>query len=199
MGFSHLRVINDDRVAAGAGFGEHGHRDMEILTWVLEGALRHGDSLGHDQILRPGELQAMSAGRGIRHSEFNASDSDPVRFLQIWIEPAQAGALPRYGQKAFDPQTWQGRLRTLASPDGRDGSMVIGQDATLSVADVRAGDAIRHDVPAGRAAWLQVATGGLEVDGEKLGEGDGVWIIGPETLTLASGPAHVLAFDLVAL
>ncbi len=173
MGFSVLRVLNQDRVRPGRGFGTHGHRDMEIVTWVLEGALRHEDSLGNGSVIRPGELQFMSAGTGVTHSEVNPSPSEPLHLLQMWIVPARRGLPPRYDQRAFPESERRGRLRLVVSPDGRDGSVTIGQDARLYVGLVDGAERVRHALPAGRSAWLHVARGSVRLNGQALGPGDG--------------------------
>lgn len=197
MGFRALRVINDDVIAPGAGFDTHPHRNMEILTWVLRGVLRHKDSTGNEGTLRPGELQAMSAGRGIRHSEFNDSGDQPLRLLQIWIEPRTLGTEPSYAQRAFDASARRDRWQTLASPDGREGSLAINQDATLSVADLSPGASISLDVGAGRHGYLHVATGAVAVNGSAMKDGDGARIAGDTTLRISAEKAsQVLAFDL---
>ncbi|MEM9413911.1 MAG: pirin family protein [Planctomycetota bacterium] len=200
MGCRALRVINDDVIAPGQGFGEHPHADMEILTWVLSGALRHGDSLDNSEVLRPGELQRMTAGRGIRHSEFNASRDEPVHLLQIWIEPSERGLAPAYGQRAFPAEGRRGRWQTLAT--GRAGEAVSGafslaQDASLRVAELDAGSALTLAVEPGRYGYLHVATGAVTLDGVTLSAGDAAEIDGPAELALAGvEPAQVLAFDL---
>lgn len=195
LGFRSLRVINDDVVRHGAGFGEHGHDNMEIFTWVLTGALRHGDSLGSDQVLHPGELQAMTAGSGIRHSEFNASQTEPVHFLQIWIEPSAQNVAPRYDQRAFDADGRRGQWQTLVSSAGQ--GMPIAQDATLKVADLQPGDTVDVTTASNRAAYVHVATGGVRVNGHSLKAGDAFTSETAGTLTLeATEPAQVLWFDL---
>lgn len=198
MGFRSLRVINEDRVAPGQGFGMHGHRDMEIVTLVLGGALEHRDSLGNGSVLRPGELQRMSAGTGIRHSEFNPSPSEPVHLYQIWLLPGQRNLQPSWEQKAFPREGRQGRWQLVASPEGRDGSLVIHQDATLHWVDLANGDALTYDLAPGRSAWLQVLDGAITLAGQPLSAGDGVAISEERSLLLAaSTPAQVLLFDLV--
>ena len=198
MGFGALRVINEDRVAPGGGFPTHGHRDMEILTWVLDGALAHRDSLGSGAVIRPGELQAMRAGTGIRHSEFNASAEEPVHFLQIWIIPERMGVTPGYMQREFAAAELEGRLRLLASRDGRDGSLVIAQDADLWAGRTpAAGGVLLHRPAAGRRVWLQVARGSVRAEGSPLGAGDGAAIEATEEVRIeADGEAEVLLFDL---
>jgi redox-sensitive bicupin YhaK (pirin superfamily) len=201
MGFRTLRVINDDRVAPGAGFPTHGHADMEILTYVLDGALEHRDSLGTGSVIRPGDLQRMSAGTGVRHSEFNASRAEPVRFLQIWLLPGQRGLRPGYEQKSFDEAERRGRLRLVASPDGRDGSVTVNQDVRLYAGTLGPGQQAATTLGPGRQAWVQVARGHLLLNGVPLGEGDGAAVSGETTLTLAgdgpaAGASEALVFDL---
>lgn len=198
MGFSDLRVINEDVVAPGAGFGTHPHRDMEILSIVLEGALAHRDSLGSHGVLRPGEVQVMSAGTGVEHSEFNASESDPVHFLQIWIETAQRGATPRYDQKAFDTSARRGALQLVASPDGADGSLIIGQDARLYRATLDEGSSVQHAIAPRRRAWVHVVHGRVTIDGQSFETGDGIAVEGIDMVTIdgAADGSQVLVFDL---
>jgi len=197
MGFRSLRVINEDRVQPAKGFGTHGHRDMEILTWVLSGALEHRDSLGTHGVIRPGEAQVMSAGTGIRHSEFNASEAEPVHFLQIWILPERPGLTPRYGQVAFPDGDLRNRLQLIASPDGAEGSVTVFQDVRISVARLDPGREVPLALAPGRAGYLQVATGSVVLDGLTLHAGDGARIEGEEVLALAAaGPSEVLFFDL---
>jgi redox-sensitive bicupin YhaK (pirin superfamily) len=197
MGFRSLRVINDDRVIPGAGFGTHGHRDMEILTYVLEGELAHKDSLGTGSVIRPGDVQIMSAGTGIQHSEFNNSASEPVHFLQIWMLPDRQNIAPRYDQRDFPLAEKQGRLRLVASKDGREGSVVIHQDIDLYVSVLSTGDRIEFETHLNRFAWVQVARGMVTLNGESLREGDGVQINSPELLELtAESNAEILLFDL---
>lgn len=197
MGFRSLRVINDDRVVPGAGFGTHGHRDMEILTYVLEGELAHKDSLGTGSVIRPGDVQIMSAGTGIQHSEFNNSQSEPVHFLQIWMLPDRQNITPRYDQRDFSLTQKQGQLRLVASKDGREGSVVIHQDINLYVSVLSAGDLISFEVLPTRFAWIQVARGMVTLNGESLREGDGVQINNPELLELSTeNEAEILLFDL---
>jgi quercetin 2,3-dioxygenase len=198
MGFRSLRVINDDVISPGTGFGEHGHDNMEILTWVLDGALRHGDSLGHTRRLEPGELQAMSAGSGILHSEYNDSKKDSARFLQIWIEPASRGGTPRYDQLRFDAEGRHNRWQTLASGLGAAGALSIQQDAEMRVADLEAGASLEVSVAKGRYGYVHVAAGSLCVGEHQLASGDSFTIDGPAELTLtASEPTQVIWFDLV--
>jgi redox-sensitive bicupin YhaK (pirin superfamily) len=199
MGFSDLRVINEDRVKGGQGFGTHGHRDMEILSYVLEGELGHGDSMGNGSVIRPGELQRMSAGSGVTHSERNPSRDLPVHFLQIWILPRERGIQPSYEQRAFPEAERRGRLRRVASADGRDGSLTIHQDASVFLSLLGPGDRVRHEIPPGRAAWVQVARGELTVNGESLRAGDGLAAVDEAALELAgvgAADAEVLVFDL---
>ena len=173
MGFRALRVINEDRIAPGGGFPTHPHRDMEIVTYVLEGALAHKDSLGNGATIRPGEIQRMSAGSGIRHSEFNASSAEPVHLLQIWIMPSKTGGAPSYAQQPVDEASIAGRFGLVASGDGRDGSISLQQDADLWVARAAKGQTVRHELRAGRGAWLHIASGAFDVDGVMLRAGDG--------------------------
>ena len=196
-GFSVLRVLNEDRVLPGQGFGTHGHRDMEILTWVLEGAIEHKDSLGNGEVLRPGEIQRMSAGTGIRHSEFNPSADSALHFLQIWIVPARPGIPPSYEQKVVDPALLEGIFGVVASPDGRGGSVRIQQDATLSIARLKAGREATIALGEGRAGWVQVARGATELAGHELTAGDGVAVRGETRLSFrASADSEILVFDL---
>ncbi len=198
MGFGPLRVINDDRVEPGAGFPTHGHRDMEILSYVLDGGLEHKDSLGTGAVLRPGDVQIMSAGTGIRHSEFNHSKSDPVHFLQIWLLPDKDGITPRYVDKTFADADKQGRLLLLASPDGRDGSVLIHQDSSIYATRLNEGDDVGHTLAKGRKAWVQVARGAIELNGKSLRAGDGAAIVDEVTITLTGKAAgtEALVFDL---
>src|SRR5262245_31125553 len=198
MGFGPLRVINEDRVRAGAGFDTHGHRDMEIISYVLDGALEHKDSIGTGSVIRPGDVQRMSAGTGIRHSEFNHSKSEPVHFLQIWLLPEQEGLAPSYEQKNFADSEKRGRLRLVASHDGRDGSVVIHQDADLYASLLNAGEQVTHTLRSGRNAWLQVARGAVNVNGKALRAGDGAAVRGEPVLTVAAtaNDTEVLLFDL---
>jgi len=197
MGFRALRVINEDRVQAGQGFGAHSHRDMEIISYVLEGALQHKDSMGTSSIIRPGEVQRMSAGTGVTHSEFNASATELVHFLQIWILPARPGGKPGYEQKAFPEEERRGRWRLVASPDGRDGSVTIQQDVALYASLPRTGETLKHELAAGRHAWLHVARGDVELAGEKLVAGDAAAISDARGIGLTGGASsEVLLFDL---
>ncbi|HYL58746.1 MAG TPA: pirin family protein, partial [Candidatus Acidoferrales bacterium] len=198
MGFRALRVINEDRVRAGAGFPTHPHRDMEIITYVLEGALEHKDSLGTGSIIRVGEAQRMSAGLGITHSEFNHSRTEPVHFLQIWIEPARRGIAPGYEQRAIDLAAARGRLVQIAGPSGHaNGGVTIHQDTALSVVKLERGQSVEANIRKGRHAWLQAARGSVAVNGLKMDEGDGAAISDESNVTIvADSPAEVLLFDL---
>jgi quercetin 2,3-dioxygenase len=197
MGFRSLRVINDDRVIPGAGFGMHGHRDMEILTYILEGEVAHKDTLGTGSVIRPGDIQIMSAGTGIQHSEFNNSDTEPVHLLQIWMLPDRQNITPRYDQRNFPLAEKQGKLRLVGSKDGRDGSVVIHQDIDLYVSVLSSGDHITFEMGSDRFAWIQVARGIVTLNGESLREGDGVQINSPELLELTTEAcAEILLFDL---
>lgn len=193
MGYRSLRVINEDRVQAGLGFGTHGHRDMEIVTYVLEGALGHRDSTGGGGVLRPGEVQRMSAGSGVRHSEMNASDAEPVHFLQIWLLPERSGITPGYEQKSFPDR--DGRLRLVASHDGRDGSLTIHQDVDLYASQLD-GASLTHTFLPGRYGWLQVARGSVLLNGVELSAGDGAAIDGESSVTIEGRGAEFLLFDL---
>jgi len=197
MGFRALRVLNDDRVRAGAGFGTHGHRDMEILSYVLEGALEHRDDMGTGSVIRPGEIQMMRAGTGVMHSEFNQSKTEPVHFLQIWIVPDARNLKPAYAQRPFDREAARSGFVLLASRDGRDGSIPISQDVALSVTVLPPGTRRELNVADGRHAWVHVARGTLSLEGNDLGEGDGVAVGGPARLAMEGGQeAEVLVFDL---
>ena len=196
-GFHSLRVMNEDRFAPGRGFGMHGHRDMEILTFVLEGALEHRDSLGHGAVLRPGEVQRMSAGRGIRHSEFNPSADEELHLYQIWLLPDRDGVEPGYEQRPFPLEGRRGRFQLVASPDGRDDSMRIHQNAYVSLAALDPGQSLKQPLSADRAGWLQVLRGTVEVNGTPLSAGDaGVLEQETELSLSATEPAEVLWFDL---
>ncbi|MEM6491042.1 MAG: pirin family protein [Pseudomonadota bacterium] len=196
-GFRSLRVINDDHVAGGAGFGEHGHRDMEIVSYVLDGALEHRDSLGNGSVLRPGDVQRMTAGAGVRHSEFNGDAQSPVEFLQIWIEPEKDGLAPGYEEKRFDRADRAGELKLLASRDGRDGSLTIHQDVDLYGAYLDAGDAVETPLRPGRGAWVQVARGSAVVNGVALAKGDGAAIEDEDAIRIeAADGVEALVFDL---
>ena len=196
-GFGSLRVINEDRVLPGRGFEPHSHRDMEIISYVLEGALEHKDSLGSGTVIRPGDVQRMSAGTGITHSEFNASADVPVHFLQIWIVPAKRGLRPSYEQTHFSAADRSDRLKLVAAPDGSDGAVTIHQDAYLSVALLRAGRTVEHTFAEGRFGWIQVARGAVAANGVALVEGDGAAVRDEASLTIAAkGDADILLFDL---
>ena len=198
MGFGPLRVINEDRVRQGGGFDTHGHRDMEIVSYVLEGALEHKDSIGTGSVIRPGDVQRMSAGTGVRHSEFNPSRDQPAHFLQIWLLPDREGIAPSYEQKTFADGEKRGRLRLVASPDGRDGSVVIHQDAAIYASLLNDDEQVTHTLRSGRKGWVQVARGAVEVNGRELGAGDGA-AIADETgliITARSDDAEFLLFDL---
>ena len=197
MGFGSLRVINEDRVEPAKGFDTHGHRDMEIISCVLEGALEHVDSLGNKGVIRPGEIQRMTAGTGVRHSEFNASSSEIVHFLQIWILPERNGLEPGYEQKAFSDAERRGKLKLVGSRDGRDGSVLIHQDVDLYSAILEPGEEVVHELKPGRRAWLQLVRGGVAIDGERLEAGDGAAIENLAQMTIsATGSAEFLLFDL---
>lgn len=197
MGFSSLRVINEDRVQPGEGFGTHPHRDMEIITYVLDGALEHKDSMGNGSVIRPGDIQYMSAGTGVTHSEFNHSQSELVHFLQIWIIPNELGRNPRYDQKNFAADEKRGQWRLIASPDGADNSVAIRQDARLYARILTAGETVEHRPLTGRKTFLHVARGGIQLNGQSLVAGDGVRITQEDALKLvASVDAEVLLFDL---
>jgi redox-sensitive bicupin YhaK (pirin superfamily) len=197
MGFRDLRVINEDTVAAGRGFGAHQHEDMEIISIVMEGALAHRDSTGGDGILRRGEVQRMSAGSGVTHSEFNGSQTEPVHFFQIWIMPERDGITPGYEQKLFPDEERRGRLRLLVSPEAEEGSLKIHQDAKLYSSILDAGQSVEHTLAKGRGAWLQVATGTVTVNGTAVSAGDGVAIEEEASITItATNPSELLLFDL---
>ena len=197
MGFRSLRVINEDRVAAGMGFGTHPHRDMEIVSYVLEGALEHKDSMGNGEVLRPGEFQRITAGTGIAHSEFNPSKDEPTHFYQIWLMPKAEGLPPGYEQKRFDDDRTKNALRLVASPDGEDGSLTIHQDARVYLSRLDAGKTIEFTIPAGRHAWLQVLRGGVTLNGEAMHTSDGAAISDEIELTIrATSDAEIMLFDL---
>jgi redox-sensitive bicupin YhaK (pirin superfamily) len=198
MGFSTLRVINEDKILPAQGFGTHGHRDMEIITYVLDGALEHKDSIGNGSVIRPGDVQRMSAGTGIAHSEFNASKTDPVHLLQIWILPDQKGLAPSYEQTHFSEGDRHGTLRLIGSRDGRDGSVTIHQDVNLYAGRLSLGDMVKHSIDEGRSVWVQVARGVVELNGHALAAGDGAAIAQESSLALlgTSDDAEVLVFDL---
>jgi redox-sensitive bicupin YhaK (pirin superfamily) len=197
MGFGPLRVINDDTVAGGGGFPPHGHRDMEIISYVIEGALQHKDNMGNGSVIKPGDVQRMSAGPGVVHSEFNASQKEPVHFLQIWILPKGPGTPSGYEQKFFGAEEKRGKLRLVASPDGAEGSVRVQQDARLYATLLEGGQSVAHTIPRGRKGWLHVVTGTAELNGQKLQAGDGVAIDGEEQLALRSADrGEVLLFDM---
>jgi redox-sensitive bicupin YhaK (pirin superfamily) len=197
MGFGPLRVINEDRVAPGEGFGTHPHRDMEIISYVLDGALEHKDSMGTGSVIRPGDVQRMSAGTGVLHSEYNASDKDKVHFLQIWIEPSKSGIPPSYEQKFFAPEEKRGKLRLVASPDGRDGSVKVHQDALLLAALINGDERVVYTLASGRKAYVHVARGSVTVNGQPLGSGDALKATGESEVVIEKGDnAEVLLFDL---
>ena len=197
MGFRNLRVINEDVVAPGRGFPKHGHRDMEIITYILEGALKHEDSMGNGSVIRPGDVQRMTAGTGVRHSEQNASDKERVHLLQIWILPNTVGLEPGYEQKAFSEDERRGQLRLIASEDSREGSVEVHQDVSLFASVLPAGQEVEHSMDQQRYAWIQVARGSVEVNGESAGQGDGVIAVGESSLRIrAQEDAEMLLFDL---
>lgn len=197
MGFGPLRVINDDWIAGGGGFPTHGHADMEIITYVLEGALEHKDSLGTGSQILPGDVQRMSAGRGIRHSEYNASKTDPVHLLQIWIMPAEKGLTPSYEQKTFADDEKRGRLCLVASRDGREGSVTIRRDADMFATLLDQSEAVRHELRPGRAVWCHVARGSVTLNGQPLSAGDAVAVEDPGEITVVGvEDGEVLMFDM---
>jgi quercetin 2,3-dioxygenase len=197
MGFGSLRVINDDWIAADKGFGTHGHRDMEIITYVLEGAIAHKDSMGNGSVIRPGNVQRMSAGTGVMHSEFNPLPDKPTHLLQIWIEPSVKGVQPSYEEKVFDAASKRGTLRLIASSDGREGSTTINQDAFVYAALLDGAEHAEHRLAAGRKAYVHVARGSLDVNGQTLKEGDALKLSGIGEVRLEGGrDAEVLLFDL---
>lgn len=197
MGFRSLRVINEDRVIPGAGFPTHGHRDMDIVSYVLEGALEHKDSLGNGTRIQPGEVQRMSAGTGIMHSEFNPSQIEPVHFLQIWIIPNRAGLPPSYEQKDFPLSERRGKLKLVASPEGKDGAVTLHQDARLFIANLAPGEKVAHSVERGRGVWIQVARGIVGCNGTEMREGDGAAAENETRIEVdAETDAEVLLFDL---
>ena len=197
MGFRSLRVINEDRVQPAEGFGPHAHRDMEILTWVLEGVLEHKDSMGNGSVIRPGDLQRMSAGTGVTHSEFNSSPEATVHFLQIWLLPRERGLPPGYEQKRFPQKERRGRLRLVAAGNGRDGAVTIHQDADLWTALLQPGESVRHALVPGRYAWLHVARGAVSLNGSTLGAGDGAAVSDEVAIEITGAVrAEVLLFDL---
>lgn len=197
MGFRNLRVINEDRVEAGQGFGRHSHRDMEIISYVLDGALEHSDSMGTGSVIRPGDVQKMSAGKGVAHSEFNGSKQEPVHFLQIWIQPSARGIEPSYEQKAFSREEKQGKLRVVASPDGREGSVTIHTDAVLHAGLFEAGESSELALADGRHAYVHVARGKVKVNGRELGAGDGAALSDEKSVRVEGiDGGEVLVFDL---
>jgi redox-sensitive bicupin YhaK (pirin superfamily) len=197
MGFRALRVMNEDVVKPGQGFGTHPHQDMEIVTYVLEGALEHRDSMGNGEVLRPGEFQRMSAGTGITHSEFNPSDSEPVHLYQIWLYPERKGIEPSYEQKRFAAEEQHNRLRLVASPDAAEGSLLIHQDARIFLATLEDGRQVNHSLANGRHAWLQVLRGNVTLNGQELETSDGAAVSEEDFLTIqANGAAEIMLFDL---
>lgn len=197
MGFRSLRVINDDRIAPGRGFGTHPHRDMEIFSYVLEGALQHKDSMGNGSVLKRGQIQLMSAGRGVTHSEFNPSTDEPMRLLQIWIQPSERGLVPGYTEWQPKPDQANEPKVLVISPDGREGSATIHQDAEVYRLRLQPGETVMHELKPGRGAWLQIAEGALALNGVALVTGDGASTEEPGTLTLtATEPTEALLFDL---
>ena len=197
MGFRSLRVINEDRVDPRAGFPPHSHRDMEIITYVLAGALAHKDSMGNGSVIRPGDVQRMSAGTGVTHSEANGSETEPVHLLQIWILPEKRGITPSYEEKRFSPEEKRGRLRLVASRDGADGSVTIHQDARVYASLLDPGQTVRHTLDRGRGAWLHLVAGAATVNGTALATGDGAAIQNEGTLEVHAGePTELLLFDL---
>lgn len=197
MGFGPLRVINEDRVTPGGGFPTHPHRDMEIVSYVLEGALEHKDSMGTGSVIRPGDVQRMTAGTGVTHSEYNASDEEPTHFLQIWIIPERVGLAPGYEQKRFEPEEKRGKLRLVASRDGREGAITIHRDVDLYATLLAKGERLTHRLAPGRAAWVQVAGGAIAVNGERLEAGDGAAVSDSADLRLEGlAEAEALVFDM---
>lgn len=197
QGFRSLRVLNDDRVQGGAGFGTHPHRDFEIISYVVDGALAHRDSMGNGSVIRSGDVQRMTAGTGVTHSEYNHSAADAVRFLQIWLKPNQIGLRPGYEQKQFTNEEKRDRLRLIVSLDGRDGSLKVNQDVSLYASVLSAGKRVEHRIAAGRHAWLQVVNGNITANGAALGRGDGASLSDERLLTIeATSDAEFLLFDL---
>jgi redox-sensitive bicupin YhaK (pirin superfamily) len=197
MGFGPLRVINEDRVQPGQGFGTHGHRDMEIISYVLEGALEHKDSMGNGSVLRPGCVQRMTAGTGVRHSEFNHSPAELVHFLQIWVIPDKAGLAPGYEERQFADAEKQGALRLIASRDGRDGSVVLHQDVDLYASLLESGNELVHQARSGRKIWIQLVRGEIDVNGETLRAGDGAALVDEERIAIrGAASAELLLFDM---
>lgn len=196
MGFRSLRVINDDFVAPGMGFGTHPHRDMEIITYILSGSLEHKDSMGNGRVIKTGEVQYMAAGTGVRHSEFNPDKNQPVHLLQIWIQPDKIGAAPGYAEKSFSNAP-AGKFNLVASKTGRDGSIAINQDANMFLAKLESGNQISHSLESGRNAWVHVAEGEISINGEMLAQGDAAAFSDGETISISSAKAsQVLLFDL---
>jgi quercetin 2,3-dioxygenase len=196
MSFRSLRVINEDRVAPGRGFPTHSHRDMEIITYILEGELKHQDSMGNGSVIRPGDVQRMTAGTGVSHSEANPSRENPVHLLQIWIMPNARGLTPGYEQKAFSEEERRGKLRLVASPDGSDGSVRINQDARLYASILDKGQEVTHQLGKDRHAWVQVARGSVTVNGQRFDQGDGAAVSGEPLVIMAVVPSETLLFDL---
>lgn len=197
MGFRTLRVLNDDTIEPGQGFGTHGHRDMEIITYVLQGELEHRDNLGYGGVLKPGDVQYMNAGRGVQHSEFNHSRDEVLKLLQIWILPRESGQDPQYSEAHFGPDEKKGQLCLVASPDGRDGSLRVHQDFRLFASIVKEGDQLEHALASGRHAWIQMASGKIEVNGQVMGPGDGLAISEENNLQIKGlDSAEFLLFDL---
>lgn len=197
MGFGPLRVINEDRVEPGQGFGTHGHRNMEIISYVLSGALEHRDSMGNGSVLRRGDVQRMSAGTGVEHSEFNHSQTEPVHFFQIWLLPERRGLAPGYEEKRFEDDDKRGRFRLIASRSGRDGSVVVHQDAEVYAALLAPGDEVAHATERTRKSWVQVASGSVSVNGERLAAGDGAAIAYDDNIVIrANAETELLLFDM---
>ncbi|HTL47388.1 MAG TPA: pirin family protein [Verrucomicrobiae bacterium] len=197
MGFRKLRVINEDKVAPGEGFPPHSHQNMEIITYILQGGLQHKDSMGNTSVIRPGEVQRMSAGTGVTHSEYNPSPKEPVHLLQIWIYPGRPGLQPGYEQKLFEPSGKKNKLRLVASPDGRDGSVTVHQNACMYDAAIEPGKSVKHAPEAGHGQWIQITHGELKLNGQKLGPGDGAAVEGEKALTFESDKgAEFILFDL---
>jgi quercetin 2,3-dioxygenase len=197
MGFRSLRVINEDFVSPGRGFPKHGHRDMEIITYILEGALKHEDSMGNGSVIRPGDVQRMTAGTGVRHSELNASTDESVHLLQIWIIPNTDNLEPGYEQKAFSADERRNQLRLIAASDGRDGSVTVNQDVGLFASILDAEKEVNYAIDPKRYGWLQVARGVVEVNGQQANQGDGIVVVAESSLTIrAAEPSEVLLFDL---
>src|SRR5687767_5993282 len=197
MGFRALRVINEDVVRGGGGFGTHPHRDMEIVTYVLSGALAHKDSMGNGSVIRPDDVQRMSAGTGVTHSEHNASPAEPVHLLQIWLLPAETGTAPSYEQRAFPAAEKRGQLRLVGAPDGRDGAVTIHQDVALYASVLAPGDRVSHELAPGRHAWVQVIGGDVTVNGQPLTAGDGAALSNEGAVAIeARTDSEILLFDL---